>query len=76
MSEEYTVIHQWDKVKGDFTKLMNNPYEYVEVVLKDILGIRETGDRLNTLELKQDFNSVVDMLEKLNTIYTPKLKSK
>ena len=37
MSEEYTIIHQWDKVKGDFEKLMGNPYVYVESELKRIL---------------------------------------
>lgn len=71
MSEEYTVIHQWDKVRGDFKEVMTNPYKYVETELKKLVdefgAMRGVEHSLPFADLK----SVVDMLETLNTIYTP-----
>jgi len=75
MSGEYTIVHQWDKVKPDFTEFLRQPYEYVEKELKRILDAlvsARVGERAEVLE---DFRSVVDILEKLNSIYTPRLKS-
>jgi len=75
MSEEYTIVHQWDKVKTDFTEFLRQPYEYVEKELKRILKARTEEGLLNRAVTLQDFKSVVDILEQLNTIYTPRLKS-
>ncbi len=76
MSEEYTVIHQWDKVRNDFEKLMGDPYVYIEGELKRISKIFDGGNNTEIGIAFLDFKSVVDMLEKLNTIFTPKLKRK
>jgi len=75
MSEEYTVVHQWDKTKSDFKELMGEPYKYVETELKKILKVFETGERLNLNEYLTDFRSVVEILEKLNSIYKPKYRN-
>jgi len=75
MSEEYTIVHQWDKVKTDFTEFLRQPYKYVEKELKRILKARTEEGLLNRAVTLQDFKSVVDILEQLNTIYTPRLKS-
>ncbi len=73
MSREYTVIHQWDKVKSDFAEVMKNPYEYVEREFKKALTNLETKDTID--EGMQDLASLLDMIEILNTIYSPDLKN-
>ena len=75
MSGEYTIVHQWDKVKPDFTEFLRQPYEYVEKELRRILDALRGGDSGNRASAFQDFESVVDILEQLNSIYTPRLES-
>ncbi len=75
MSEEYTIVHQWDKVKTDFTEFLRQPYKYVEKELKRILKEHTQEAFLSRTEHLQDFKSLVDILEQINSIYTPRLQS-
>ena len=73
MSEEYTVVHQWGKVKTDFGKVMKDPYKYVEDEFDKALSNVRAADTI--AEGIQDLDSLLNMLKVLNTIYSPVLKN-